>query len=1262
MPPKKKLNEKQQTHTLENLYEKGEMKDFIKLKEQMEIDSQTAVNMSDKDYLYPSLDDPLFNPKIASRKEFYDSQYDGKIKDVKQEAERICNAEFELAPHQTFVRNFLSFQTPYNSLLLYHGLGSGKTCSAISVAEEMRDYMKQMGINQRIIIVAAPNIQDNFRLQLFDERKLQEVDGYWNIRACVGNKLLREINPMNVRGLPKEKVITHVKRIINNSYLFLGYIEFANYIAKKGELGPNDPDAGDTKKMAIKQAMKLRKVFDNRLIIIDEVHDIRVSDDNKKKRVAYELMRLVKSTENLRLLLLSATPMYNSYKEIIWLLNLMNINDKRAPIELKDVFDEDGDFKTDSKGNEVGRELLERKATGYVSFVRGENPYMFPYKIWPEQFAPRNSIQGKPYPKYQMNRRQVIQTLQYLQLYVSNIGVYQQKGYDFIIEQLRKNAETGIGGLRGMPNFENMESFGYTMLQRPLEALNIVYPFDKLDDFYEDKAEDKEKEKEKEIKIEARDLVGKHGLQRVMSYVEKDNPPFRGKFEYKTEKYGRIFAPDEIGKYSSKIKSICDAIINSEGIVLVYSQYIDGGLVPVALALEELGFTRYGKVPSLFSKQPVPTIDSTTYEPLTKTGKDKKGSGKPASYVMITGDKAISPDNLADFIAATNTDNQDGSIVKVVLLSQAGGQGLDFTNIRQVHILEPWYNMNRAEQVIGRGVRSCSHKMLPFDKHNVQIYLHGTLMPNADEEAADLYVYRVAETKAVQIGRISRVLKEIAVDCLLNMEQQNFTELNMKQVVKQKLSIGKTIDYSVGDKPYSFTCDYMETCEYKCRPVSSIKKEDVKLDTYNEAFIEMNNDRILQRVRQLFKEKHMFDKEELINSINAVRTYPLIQINSALNQLVSERNELVTDMFGRLGRVVNIERLYLFQPMELTNTNQSLYNRRVPLQVKRTAIKLPNVNQDVKDKTNEQIEKVGQDVSEVKKIKIKGKIRIIKKDTRRKIDTEQPETIQQTKDTQLKLKVNTKYGEIIDTIKTNYETAFSDIKIDKGEENWYKQCSLAVKRMEAEGIEKPVLEELVLNHIIQELMFDDLIILLNGIYSILSNKLSDIEKRIKHQLEQMMMKAKGTMGFFWVKDNTHILIAKHGDEPWGKAEAEDWVDLDNELRKVIIPKTDYNKVVGFITDFKNEVMVFKVKNMEKKRHKGARCDQSGKKEALATLNTIVGDEVYTIENTKDMGQKEICVLQELTLRIYERQKKDDKVWFLAPGVAAINQIEKISWV
>ena len=300
------------TNTPEEIIDADDNSKTNEMLNRIELENREQISKAEEDYkyLYPSLDDPQFNIKIATRKEFSDTKYVGKRLDkvLEEVSDEICNAEFELAPHQMFVRNFMSFQTPYNGLLLYHGLGSGKTCSAISVAEEMRDYMRQVGISKRIIVVASPNVQTNFKKQLFDPNQLDEAEwrktGIWNIRACTGNKFLSEINPMNMKGLTKEKVVSQVKRIINSSYLFLGYIEFANYIRKKSDIG-SDISAEKREKL---MKLKLNRFFSNRLIIIDEVHNIRMTDDNKDKRVAVELTKLVDNVPNLRLLLLSQHP------------------------------------------------------------------------------------------------------------------------------------------------------------------------------------------------------------------------------------------------------------------------------------------------------------------------------------------------------------------------------------------------------------------------------------------------------------------------------------------------------------------------------------------------------------------------------------------------------------------------------------------------------------------------------------------------------------------------------------------------------------------------------------------------------------------------------------------------------------------------------------------------------------------------------------------------------------------------------------------
>jgi len=79
-----------------------------------------------------------------------------------------------------------------------------------------------------------------------------------------------------------------------------------------------------------------------------------------------------------------------------------------------------------------------------------------------------------------------------------------------------------------------------------------------------------------------------------MKYKETTTPLSRGEFEYRTTEYGRLFSLTEIGKYSCKIENICKTIARSDGIILIYSQYIDGGLIPMALALEEMGLRRAG--------------------------------------------------------------------------------------------------------------------------------------------------------------------------------------------------------------------------------------------------------------------------------------------------------------------------------------------------------------------------------------------------------------------------------------------------------------------------------------------------------------------------------------------------------------------------------------------------------------------------------------------------------------------------------------------
>ena len=1225
-------------------------------------------------YLYPSLNDQQFNIKIAEKKEFNDTKYDGTIyNDIKKQADILAQSDFELQPHQAFVKNFMSFQTPYSSLLLYHGLGSGKTCSAIGVCEEMRDYTKQMGITKRIIIVASENVQDNFKLQLFDERKLKLVDGIWNIRACTGNKLLKEINPMNMKGMSKEKVISQIHNLINTYYIFLGYVQFANYIIKtmnyaedqektrykKGEHEKNEKSKiqlfKDVKvELNSKIIKRLQNEFNNRLIVIDEVHNIRKTEDNENKKVAINLEILVKSALNMRFLLLSATPMYNNYKEMIWLLNLMNTNDRRSRIEVKDIFDKMGHFK---KG---GEELFIRKATGYISFVRGENPYTFPYRIYPSEFSPETTFPEIKYPSFQMNLKKIkhedkkrVLSLQLNTLpECNNCGLCQYCAYKYIIYNLRNkefSITTKTGDVRYMPSFENMESFGYTLLQTPLEALIISYPIQGLKTILDEIPTDKSSTEfsksfseveEKEVEVEEKEvdvvggspiidphmLTGKTGLERMMNYIDDKSPPEKGSFEYKRstlDKYGKIFSREKIGKYSSKIKSILDHIYNgdkvADGVILIYSQYIDSGVIPMALALEEMGFTRYGQpgVKPLFKNLPSTVVDVRTMKEPNSSDKQKF---IPARYAMITGEPRLSPNNDYEVKGLTGEDNKDGHKVKVVIITRAGAEGIDLKFIRQVHILEPWYNMSRIEQIIGRAVRNFSHALLPFEKRNVQIFMYATILGISEEEAADLYVYRVAEYKAIQIGVVTRTIKQISVDCIINHSQTNFTQKtmtdNLKEPITQELSSGKILNnFKVGDAPFSPACDYMAECNYNCRPDKTIKDADLNEDTYNENFIIINSEKILQRIRMLMKENFFYKKTVLLQAIRTPKEYPYVQIYSALTQLIEDENEFITDKYGRNGRLVNIGNYYLFQPIELKDKNASIFDRTIPIEYKHNII-----NFDINKPPIEEPDKKEED---------KGKI-------------------------------------LVNSMKTLFEVSreyTTKPKVQRGDDDWYKHCGIVMRKMSKEYPDsKDYLISYLVAHIIEFLLYDDKLILINYLYSLDSIKQDTFEWYAKEYFDLNSIVTKNFTAFIMYNLNKRMIMILDKNK-WVEAEPEDQREIasSKEAKEYLtLTISDYNKIIGFIGYEKsNRYLVFKTKDITSKRDTGARCDESGKSKTIQKLNEIIGETKYTTENTKAIkesgieaiGQIELCVLQELLLRYFNTIKKNNKKWIFTPEMA-----------
>jgi len=795
------------------------------------------------------------------------------------------------------------------------------------------------------------------------------------------------------------------------------------------------------------------------------------------------------------------------------------------------------------------------------------------------------------------------------------------------------------------------------LLQMPIEALNIVYPIESGSESLlknrseenitvdrEENTETTQTQTQTQTQIDPHTMIGKLGLERMMNFVDTKMPLEKGKFEYKAEtltQYGRIFSLENIGKYSSKIKNICDTILKSEGVILIYSQYIDAGLIPMALALEEMGFIRYGGN-SLFKDPASEPLDSKTMKPRSGV----TSGFKPAKYAMITGDIRLSPNNNDAVKALTNHDNMNGEKIKVILISRAGSEGVDFKFIRQVHIMDPWYNMNRIEQIIGRAVRSFSHKDLPFEKRNVEIFMHTTLLHDEETESADLYIYRMAEYKAIQIGKITRILKETSVDCLLNQGQTNFTQENfaefLNKKIKQKLADGTVIDdFPVGDVPYTIACDYMDNCQYKCRPFKKISEEDINEDTYNSTFLMVNSDKIKERVCQLMKERFFYMKTDLISGINSQHKYSISQIYATLTEMIQDDNEII-DKYGRSGYLINIDDYYLFQPMELNNERVSIFERSVPIDYKHNKIhfELQEENDIDIDIDNEQNQKNQQNQQN----------QIMNKTANKPIylDTETSE-IQKNKKTH-------EIDELLKKLKEYYNLAINTITIQRGEDNWYKFIGVTMQKMMTEyNIDINLLMEILVERIIDvELNYKEKLELFRHLYSSDTIEENGFEWYAKSYFLDKIIKGKRFSAIvLYNKDKRHILINRN--ETWVNAEPEDIHDISPYIReKYSIKESEYNELVGFISfEVKQSHYVFKIKNVNAKRNTGARCDEKTKAKNISVINEILREEKYTKENTKNMVNQELCTLQEFTMRYFNKIRKNGKIWFLDTELAMI---------
>jgi hypothetical protein len=852
--------------------------------------------------LYPDTSDPRFLPKLMKKQEFAENKQLS-ILELLQRGENPCDPtqEFELSPVQRFIGQFLSPKTPYNSALLYHGVGVGKSCAAITVAESFLNAFPR----KQVIIVAPPNIQPGFERTIFNEERLVigESEKEPNtFQGCTGDTYLRLSGMEFVRD--KKTILSKISKLRAKRYQMFGYVQFYNYIRELLDKNVRKSLTGDAR--VREEIAVLRRKFSGRLVIIDEAHNLRdipgeaeeenldapgglmeLNESLAGKKLTPFLKRVFDATDGMKLLLLTATPMYNSYREILFLFNLLLLNDKKAILREEDIFQRNGEF------TEGGEALLGRVASVYLSFMRGENPLSFPIRLTPEGVSEVTEwpIQTPNGVSISEDERNHMLNLPFVSCRFTGEAqnIYQQLAMDTV-------RESGLG---------------LASVDLMIQAGNWLFPGSGTGDV---------RARIREFGFSSTFTEGTEGTLKVYRSAAGVDPSW--------------LLEERISQYSPKAALILRRLKTTRGVAFIYSRFVKSGALTLALALEANGYTLVGRDTSFF-KNGILGDEGRQCAMCSRKEKGHAGAGHsfiPAKYVLLTGRDEYSPNNKLSVDLARGDANKYGQQVKVVLGSQVASEGIDLRFIREVFVFDSWYHLNKLEQVIGRAIRMCSHALLDEKERNCTINLLVLTFSNeVATETIDMYQYRMGFRKAVQVGKVTRALKRYALDCNLNNDAIQIAGLPPRDQIDAQGKLRPSVD--INDMPFTSVCDWIETCEYTCAIKVDIDLRDLDTSTYDEYAAKWRESKIKDYIRARFEEQPFYRFEELENLMVA-QGVPRIALASLLSDIVGNRSFRIR-MKGQEGYIIYKNGFYLFQPELVADTSLPLALRLASYPVKR---------------------------------------------------------------------------------------------------------------------------------------------------------------------------------------------------------------------------------------------------------------------------------------------------------------------------------------
>uniref|UniRef100_A0A6C0JZ91 Helicase ATP-binding domain-containing protein n=1 Tax=viral metagenome TaxID=1070528 RepID=A0A6C0JZ91_9ZZZZ len=754
--------------------------------------------------------------------------------------------DFSLLTHQKLVRDYLNLYTPYRGLLLFHGLGSGKTNSSIAIAEGFKS-------NKKVIVMTPASLRRNYieEIKRYGE-PIYKKNQFWQwistrdhpeaidtlssvlnlsveyINRKKGAWLINTTKPSNYDSLEPAEIKSlddQLDEMIQYKYKFI------NYNGLRRDKLKDMTNNFET------------NIFDDSVIIIDEAHnfisrivnkiakekEIPIDRTGKKERVPYSLAlilyELLLSAKNARVVLLSGTPIINYPNEIGILFNILRgyIKTWEIPLDVR-------------SGQSVGKEKLQEifareKVLDYLDYSKDKvltitrNPFGFENKVKEDTGYQGVTNKKKEYKddkgKVHIEERGTISDADFERRVISileNAGVsantagikinYQKALPDKFDDFVDMFIKADSGETKNMELFKR-RIIGLTSYFRSAQE-SLMPRYEKLTDFHVIKipmsdyqftvyeaarAQERKQEKNSKKKKGAMDENGIYkdptSTYRIFSRlycnfvmpkppgrplpkeereeatqmenvyeealketskkgtndlegdawdgeIEGDEAienladatyPVRIKraIEFLKEHEDTVLSPEGLQKYSPKYLNILENIQDPEhrGLHLVYSQFRTlEGIGIFKMVLEANGFAQF-KIKK----------DAGGVWNFDISEEDR---GKPM-FALYTGTESAEEKEIIRNIYNSDWDvkspitaelkeiahnNHMGEIIKVLMITASGSEGINLRSTRYVHIMEPYWHPTRVDQVVGRARRICSHKNLPDALQTVEVFLY----------------------------------------------------------------------------------------------------------------------------------------------------------------------------------------------------------------------------------------------------------------------------------------------------------------------------------------------------------------------------------------------------------------------------------------------------------------------------------------------------------------------------------------------------------